>query len=182
MTSLAVPKKALETNPSLVRALEQDSEVLQNITDHFTPLMSQFHIFFFWEQERTDLKYTKDYIVDETSAAPLLDDTERSSIAANHRNMCKFESKSSPGFTVVVEALRRYGRDAPRVIEGRVKRAREMLRDQDWHRATELVHGSSKSMPACSVAEPGLLLRGSQNGFRYDDLACGTRAVDEVIN
>ena len=165
-----------------MRALEQDSEVLQNITDHFTPLMSQYHIFFFWEQERTDLKYTKDYIVEETSAAPLLDDTERSGIAADHRNMCRFESKSSPGFITVVEALRRYGRDAPKVIQGRSKRAKEMLKNQDWHRATELVLGSLEPMPAHPAAKPELLLHGSQKEFGYDDLAHGTREVDKEVN
>ena len=76
--------------------------------------MSQFYIFFFGEQDRTDLKQTKDYIVEETSETPLLDDTERSGIAADHRNMCKFEGKDSPSFTTVVELLQRYGRDAPK--------------------------------------------------------------------
>lgn len=91
MVSLAVPKKALQTDSSLLRALEEDSEVLQNITDQFAPLLHRFRIFYFWEQERTDLKYTQDYIVDEASAAPILDDTERSGIAADHRGMCRFE-------------------------------------------------------------------------------------------
>ncbi|KAL9606062.1 MAG: hypothetical protein Q9179_000742 [Wetmoreana sp. 5 TL-2023] len=109
VVSLGVPRKFLQTESSLVRALEDDCETLQNIADQFAPLMKHFRIFFFWEQERTDLKYTKDYIVDETSAAPMLDDTERSGIAAGHRGMCKFESKDSPGFRTVIVALKRKG-------------------------------------------------------------------------
>ena len=38
-----------------------------------------------------------------------------------------------------------------------------MLKDQDWYRATELVHGSSEQMPAYPDAEPGLLLHGNQD-------------------
>ena len=182
LTSLGLPRKIIETNSSLAHALEEDSEVLQNITDHFAPLMSQFHVFFFWEQERTDLKYTRDYIVDEASAAPILDNTERSGIAADHRSMCKFEGKGSPGFTTVVEALRRYGRDAPRVIQGRNQWARDVLRDQDWHRAAELVRGDSERGSAGSVAGPRLLVDKTRQDFSCDDLIRGIRAVNEATN
>lgn len=70
VASLAVPKAAIDLESGLVNALEKESETLQNITDQFAPLMPSFRIFFFWEQEKTDLKYKRDYIVDETSAAP----------------------------------------------------------------------------------------------------------------
>ena len=141
IASLTVPKKILESDASLIRALEEDSEVLQNITDQFTPLMQRFHIFFFWEQERTDLKYTKDYIVEETSAAPILDDTERSGIAADHRNMVKFQAKDSPGFRTVMAALRRYAQDAPGVIDGRIIDAKAYLSSIGWQKAKELAPG-----------------------------------------
>lgn len=111
------------------------------------------------------------------SAAPILDDTERSGVAADHRNMCKFEGKGSPGFTTVVEALRRY--DATRVIKGRNQRAREILRDQDWHRATELVQGGSEPSSAGSAVGPRLLLNEMQQRFLYNDLIRGARAVNE---
>jgi protein SERAC1 len=142
LASLAVPKKALQTESSLVNALEEESETLQNITDQFAPLMSNFHIFFFWEQEKTDLKYTKDYIVDEASAAPILDNTERSGIAADHRGMCKFEKSSDQGFRTVVSALRRYNQQASEVITGRSVRASNALNERRWHEATELVKGA----------------------------------------
>lgn len=90
----------------MINALEEESETLQNTTDQFTPLMSNFHIFF-WEHEKTDLNYTKDYIVDEASAAPIFDNTERSGIPADHRVMCKFEKASDQGFRTAMSALRR---------------------------------------------------------------------------
>jgi len=139
LTALTVPKKVLESDSSLIRALEEDSEILQNITDQFASLMPRFHIYFFWEQERMDLKYTKDYIVDEASAAPILDDTERSGIAADHRNMVKFDSKDSPGFRTVVAALKRWAQDAPGVVRARNVDASAMLSSQRWQKATELV-------------------------------------------
>ncbi|KAL8874178.1 MAG: hypothetical protein Q9174_000444 [Haloplaca sp. 1 TL-2023] len=130
LVSLAVPRKILQTESGLIRGLEEDCETLQEIADQFAPLMKHFRIFFFWEQERTDLKHTKDYIVTEASAAPMLDDTERSGIAADHRGMCRFDAKDAPGFRTVVAALRRYAHDAPRVVETRVTRTEAALREQ----------------------------------------------------
>lgn len=142
LASLAVPKKAFQIESSLVNALERESETLQNITDQFAPLMSNFRIFFFWEQEKTDLTYTKDYIVDEASAAPILDNTERSGIAANHRGMCTFEKNTDQGFRTAVAALRRYKEEASEIITERTARASAAMSDRRWHEATELVKGT----------------------------------------
>jgi hypothetical protein len=145
LASLSIPKKALQTESSLVSALEDGSETLQNITDQFTPLSVNFRIYFFWEQEKTDLKYTKDYIVDEASAAPILDNTERSGIAADHRGMCRFEASNSQGFRTVVAALQRYSRDATEIVSARTVRAAAALSTQRWHEARELVGGVVES-------------------------------------
>jgi hypothetical protein len=134
-----MPAKAVQFESSLVNALEEDSETLQNITDQFAPLMANFRIFFFWEQEKTDLKYTKEYIVDEASAAPILDNTERCGVEGDHRGMCKFGSSSSQGFRTTVEALRRYSREAPQVIDGRWIQADEMFRNNRQHEAMEML-------------------------------------------
>jgi hypothetical protein len=140
---LAVPKenKILQTDSALVSAIESNSEVLEDITDQFTPLMHRFRIFFFWEQNRTDLKYTKDYIVDEPSAAPIMDSTERSGIAADHRGMCKFEKSSDQGFRIVVAALKRYGRQAPEFIRMRTVEAMREIEAKRWAEAAELLRG-----------------------------------------
>lgn len=139
LASLAIPAGAAQFESSLVNALEEDSETLQNITDQFAPLMTNFRIFFFWEQEKTNLKYAKEYIVDEASAAPILDNTERCGMEGDHRGMCKFGSSSSQGFRTTVEALRRYSREAPQVIEGRWIKADEMLRSSRQHEAMEML-------------------------------------------
>ncbi len=62
MIKTLAPRKIVDTDNQLLAALEKGSETLQNITDQFAPLMKQFHIFFFWEQHKTDLGYTKDYV------------------------------------------------------------------------------------------------------------------------
>ena len=62
MVDALVPSKVCDTEGQLLDALREGSEVLQNITDMFVPLMKQFRIYFFWEQEKTDLGYKKDYV------------------------------------------------------------------------------------------------------------------------
>ncbi|KAL6717647.1 hypothetical protein ACLMJK_005562 [Lecanora helva] len=166
MTSMTIPKKLLECDSDLVRALEEDSEVLQNITDQFAPLMSRFHIYFFWEQERTDLKYTKDYIVNEPSAAPILDDTERSGIAADHRNMVKFEGKDSPGFRTVVAAIRRYAQEAPKVITIRIADSNAILKSLEWQKASELV-GNIQRQNQSQAIEASESTNFSQNSWQH---------------
>ena len=58
-------------------------------------------------------------IVTESSAAPILDGTERCGLAYDHRHMCRFESRTSPGYKVVVAALMRYSEDARAIIAQR---------------------------------------------------------------
>ena len=165
MVSITIPKKALQTDSSLLRALEEDSEVLQNITDQFAPLQYRFRLFFFWEQERTDLRYTKDYIVDETSAAPILDDTERSGIAADHREMCRFDRTGSPGFRTVIAALKRYCDEAPEVVRVRQRETKADLEAQRWSETQLLLRGISENTSPPGFGIPGLSLgrRGLSN-------------------
>jgi protein SERAC1 len=151
LASLTIPKVVINTESGLLRALEEDSEILQNITDQFAPLMANFRIFFFWEQNKTDLKYTKDYIVDEASAAPILDNTERCGIAADHRGMCKFAKNSSQGFRTVVAALRRYVQEAPQLIQGRKIKATQMLKEKRQDEAMEILGGIPISPPSASA-------------------------------
>jgi hypothetical protein len=145
LASLAIPKVAVQIESGLVNALEEESETLQNITDQFAPLMANFRIFFFWEQEKTDLKYAKEYIVDETSAAPILDNTERCGIAADHRGMCRFEKSTAQGFRTAVAALRRYGQEAPQVISSRWIKTADMLNESRRHEAMEILRGIQPS-------------------------------------
>ena len=62
MLDALAPSKVWDTDGQLLNALQEGSETLQNITDQFAPLMKIFRIYFFWEQEKTDMKMTRDYV------------------------------------------------------------------------------------------------------------------------
>ncbi|KAI1382090.1 hypothetical protein F4677DRAFT_14854 [Hypoxylon crocopeplum] len=116
LASLTMPRRVGRMERGLVAALEEESETLENITDFFVPLMKHFSIAFFWEQEKTDLRYTRDYIVQQESAAPNYDDTERAGIAADHSGMVKFEDSASSCFRLVASMLVRYCEEAPGAV------------------------------------------------------------------
>lgn len=139
IAQLAIPKKAANFATRLVKAPEEQSEILQNISDQFAPVMAEFRIYFFWEEEETDLKYTKDLIVEEASAAPILENTERCGIAADHRGMCKFNHPSLQGFRTAIFAIRRYSREAPEAIRARHERALTVLHESQVYQATDLL-------------------------------------------
>jgi len=53
--------------------------------------------------------------------------------------MAKFESRSSPGYRLIVAALIRYSKEAPEMISMRWVQATEMLRLKRQNEAAELV-------------------------------------------
>jgi hypothetical protein len=122
----------------LLSVVEKDSEALQMITDQFAPLMKQFHIFFFWEQVPTDFGNRTAFVVEESSAAPMIDNTERSGIPATHAKMVKFAGPSDSSYRTVIEALARYCREAPPIIARRWKQAIELLSKARFNEASEL--------------------------------------------
>ncbi|RYC59169.1 hypothetical protein CHU98_g7052 [Xylaria longipes] len=123
-----LPSKLVDTQAQLLDAVREGSEVLQEITDNFAPLMKDLRIYFFWEQEKTDLGYKLDYVVTESSAAPILDNTDRAGLRADHRGMCRFASRNAPGYKLVASSLLRYSRDAPQAISRKWRIEKEMLR------------------------------------------------------
>ena len=124
---------------SLLSAIDKDCETLQAITDQFSPLFRRFRIFFFWEELETDIGGEKCYLVDESSAAPMVDNTERAGIWADHFHMVQFSSKRMSSFRIVLEALKRYCRDAPSVISRRWQQANKTLASTLTDEAYELV-------------------------------------------
>ena len=78
-------------------------------------------------------------MVQESSAAPILDDTERAGLPYDHSTMCKFESKTSPGYRVIVAAMIRYSKAAPDVIVRRWVAVKEMLKAKRMNEAAELM-------------------------------------------
>ncbi|RLL97496.1 hypothetical protein CFD26_104983 [Aspergillus turcosus] len=132
------PSKLVDTDSQLLESLREGSEILQDITDNFQPKMKRFHVFFFWEQEKSNLGVKWDYVVTETSAAPILDDTDRAGLRADHRNMCKFATRTSPGYRLVSATIIRYCEEAPNVVSRRWTEATETLRSMRKNEAEEL--------------------------------------------
>ncbi|CAJ2500091.1 Uu.00g029440.m01.CDS01 [Anthostomella pinea] len=127
MIEALVPSKLIDTNGQLLSALREGSEVLQDITDNFTPLIQRFRVYFFWEQEKTDFGVKYDYVVTESSAAPILDNTDRAGLRIDHRNMLKFASRNSPGYKLIVANILRYSREAPATISRRWISEKELM-------------------------------------------------------
>jgi hypothetical protein len=131
--------------------LSSDSEALDLITDQFAPLMKQFQIFFFWEELQTSLGRQSIFMVEESSAAPNVDNTERCGVDATHSQMVKFSDKSTSSYRTTIAALRRYCRDAPPFINRRWKKALETQARTRSEEAFELAglefdsHGSHLS-------------------------------------
>ncbi|KKZ62538.1 hypothetical protein EMCG_02944 [[Emmonsia] crescens] len=114
-----VPKKLFDTTPNLLKTLRPDNEILQNVNRQFAEIMGRFRIYFFHESKPMDLKGTRKFIVDESSAAPVIEGVERMGIEADHSAMCRFESVKSPGYEAVGEAILRYTKEAPGEIANR---------------------------------------------------------------
>lgn len=157
--SAVFPKKFLDTSPQLIEALKTDSETLQNVSRLFNDNISRFHVFFFHETKPIDLKGTREFIVDEKSAAPDLEGVERMGIEGDHSTMCKFEDENAQGFEAVAEAIVRYSREAPALIAGRWIEEKKRSKVQKRQKAREIVgcklssSVKSPSLQACRSAD-----------------------------
>lgn len=101
--------------------------------------MNRFRIVFYWETQKTDLGYAKEYIVDPKSAAPCMESTTSAGIAADHRGMCRFQSKNDQGFRNTISELKRWGEEAPRCIENRWTKSKQALTVQRRNEAEEIL-------------------------------------------
>ncbi|MCJ1384063.1 hypothetical protein MMC17_007179 [Xylographa soralifera] len=119
--------------------LLKGSEMLQEITDQFAPLMKRFAIYNFWEQRRTKLSDLSTYVVEEESAAPAWDDAERCGIYATHDGMIKFLGVHDQGYRVVLETLARYIATAPALIQLRWDKDVETLEHERQLEAENLM-------------------------------------------
>ncbi|KAL4918886.1 hypothetical protein BDW62DRAFT_59625 [Aspergillus aurantiobrunneus] len=175
--SAVLPRKFLDSSPQLIKALKTNNETLQNINSLFTDIMPRFHIYFFHETLSTDVKGTRELIVDESSAAPYADGVERMGIEADHSHMCKFDDEAAPGYEAVAVALLRYSRDAPATIQDRwneeertrmiikTQKARETLGDVPPPPRSQGRQGADKSLGGnrSSEASSGTTLQSPVN-------------------
>jgi len=117
IAAATLPRKLFDSSSHLVEDLKKNNETLQNINRQFTEIMPRLHVFYFYEARPMDLKGTRQFIVDEDSAAPNFPGAERMGIERDHSTMCKFENaEQSAGFPEVTEAIRRYAVAAPESI------------------------------------------------------------------
>ncbi|KAM5450150.1 hypothetical protein MaudCBS49596_004524 [Microsporum audouinii] len=122
--STVIPKKLLSTSPQLIQVLQSNNEHLQVINREFVQIMDRFHIYFFHESKPMDLGGTRAFIVEESSAAPVMDGVERMGIEADHGAMCRYLNENSPGYDTVTEAIRRYSSAAGPTIVARWQQAK----------------------------------------------------------
>ncbi len=119
--------------------LLRGSEMLQEITDQFAPLMKRFAVYNLWEQRKTRMGDVSAYIVEEDSAAPTWDDTERCGISATHDDMIKFSDVHDHGYRVILGALVRYVAGAPALIQYRWEKDMEALEHERQLEAEDLL-------------------------------------------
>lgn len=62
MAGALLPRKLLDTEPQLVKALQTQSETLQNINLGFINIMDRFHLCFFHEAAKTNFGVTQDFV------------------------------------------------------------------------------------------------------------------------
>ncbi|CAG7918386.1 unnamed protein product [Penicillium olsonii] len=149
-----LPKKFIETSPQLVKTLRANNETLQHINSLFVDIMGRFHIYFFHETRSTDVRGTREVIVDEHSAAPYMDGVERMGIEADHSHMCKFDDDNAAGYEAVAEAILRYSRQAPTVISTRWVEERNTRTQEKKAKAREIYDGQSvPSLPRAPASE-----------------------------
>lgn len=119
--------------------LLRGSEMMQEITDQFAPLMKRFAVYNLWEQRKTKAGHVRSFVVEEDSAAPAWDNTERCGIFATHDGMIKFSDVHDQGYRVVLEALARYIMSAPALIHYRWEKDVEALGQERQLEAKDLL-------------------------------------------
>jgi hypothetical protein len=120
-------------------SLLYDSDALQEIADQFAPLIKQFAIYNLWERKETKFGETEAYVVDQASAAPSWEDVDQCGIDATHSEMAKFSSWKSPGYRLVLAALKKYIKSAIRTIPNRWEQDCDILQREREHDAVGLL-------------------------------------------
>jgi len=147
MVHSIVPSKIMHSSSELVKTLQSNNETLQNINLHFLDIYSKFKVCMVHEAMPTDVKGTRQFVVDKDSAAPLLPDVVYFGIEATHSGMCKFESKNSPGYLNVSVTIKSWVQECGPVIQARWENERRQRMQSRQALAAELlgtmVSGSS---------------------------------------
>lgn len=154
----------MDSQPQLVQALKSNNETLQNINRLFIEIIGRYHVYFFHESKPMDFKGSLQYIVDEDSAAPVIEGVERMGIERDHSHMCKFESEDAPGYEVVAEAIQRYAEDAPGLIRTRWEEEHRIRDLEKREAARELLRNSPSAIESLTPAESTQISQASSLG------------------
>lgn len=115
----------------------EGSEALQEVTDQFAPLVKDFRIYNFWETEKTTFGKTAALIVERSSAAPIWD-VDQCGIKATHADIVRFKSRASPGYRLVLAALEKYVKMAPREARRKWEQDIRLIQEERDHEALAL--------------------------------------------
>ena len=139
LLSSVTTKKMMDTEDQLLKTLKTNNETLQNINLHFLDIYQRFEIDMVHEAVKTDLKGTKDFIVDQTSASPPLPGVRYYGIEATHSGMCKFESKNAPGYLNVSVQIKKWVQECMPKIQDRWRQEQAARMTAKQNEARELM-------------------------------------------
>jgi hypothetical protein len=111
---------------------------LRVVDGAFASLMKQFRIYYFWESVETSFGNFQSFVVDQSSAAPAIDNTERMGIPSDHLGMVKYASSGCQTYRSVLGTLIRYCREAPSLIAHRWTLAEQNMSRARSNEAFEL--------------------------------------------
>lgn len=134
-----MPKKTVDTEDQLLKTLKNNNETLQNINLHFLDICHRFEMDMAHEAVKTDLRGTRAFVVDQTSASLSLPGVRYYGIEATHSGMCKFESKNAPGYMNVSMAIKGWVNDCGPRIQGRWNAERKSRQLAKENEARELL-------------------------------------------
>lgn len=109
------------TNAQLVRDLARNSAKLEHISDTFLQHASSLKVVAFYELETMDMMSS--LVVDKTSAILNMSREISVGLNRNHRNMCKFSSRSDPMLDIVMKRLAFVINDHDQIMATDVKNA-----------------------------------------------------------
>ncbi|PLN78352.1 Alpha/Beta hydrolase protein [Aspergillus taichungensis] len=112
-----LPQQFVKTYPQWIKALRENNETIRDTNSVFARLWNNFQICFCYETKGIGLGRKKYVVVDESSAAPVIEGADRIGITADHIHMCKIDDASAPYWEIMAGILSRYCVEAPRVVE-----------------------------------------------------------------
>ncbi|KAK8111825.1 uncharacterized protein PG998_008282 [Apiospora kogelbergensis] len=134
----------------LMLNLLEGSDMLQEITDQFAPLVKHFHISTFWETAPTRFDKGQTVVVHRDSAAPPgWADAEKCGISGTHSSIVKYSNTRSPGYKLVLAALDRSTSAAAETVSRRWRQETDIhlqqMRSEIAHLQTNLQESTESS-------------------------------------